>query len=401
MKKLFMSMVLILPMLIMTNCSSDDDAGVFIPPAETSTTYQLGSVADPSISGTAKFIKNTDNSTTVELQLTGTPAGGMHPAHIHFNTAAESGDIAITLGTVDGDTGFSTVTFSSLENGTAVTYDELLDFDGYINVHLSATELGTLVAQGDIGQNELTGEAKTYDLGEVDVNGISGMATFLERVNGEALAIIQLDNTPSGGMHPGHIHMNTAAEGGDIIFTFNTVNGDTGMSMTNVANLDDNTSFGYEDILNVDGYINIHESASNLGTLVAQGDIGQNELTDNSITYDLAEVDAPGISGTVMFTERANGEALAVISLINTPSGGMHPAHIHMGSVATAPGDIMFTFTPVDGDTGMSMTNVSALDDDSAFGYSDVLDFDGYVNVHLSAAQLDVLVAQGNIGSNN
>jgi hypothetical protein len=33
-------------------------------------------------------------------------------------------------------------------------------------------------------------------------------------VNGEALAIVRLKNTPAGGSHPGHIHMNTAEGGG-------------------------------------------------------------------------------------------------------------------------------------------------------------------------------------------
>ncbi len=407
MKKLFMSMVLILPMLMMTNCSSDDDAGIFIPPVETSTTYQLGSVDDPSISGTAKFIENADNSTTVELRLTGTPSGGMHPAHIHFNTAAESGDIAITLGTVDGDTGFSTVTFSALENGTAITYDELLDFDGYINVHLSATELGTLVAQGDIGQNELTGETKSYLLGEFEGTGISGSATFSERVNGEALAVIDLDGTPAGGMHPAHIHMNTALESGAIAYTFNPVDGDTGMSVGNLAVLDfgdddesNDEPITYDMLLEYDGYINVHLSEADL-TIVSQGDIGQNELTGNTMVYALNELDVPGISGTITFSERANGSALSVISIMNTPVDGMHPAHIHMGSVANAPGDILYTFPVVEGDTGMSITNISELEDGTVFGYEEIINVDGYVNVHLSAAQLDVLVAQGNIGSNN
>jgi hypothetical protein len=52
-----------------------------------------------------------------------------------------------------------------------------LNFDGYINVHLSATNLATLVAQGDIGQNELTAVSKC-SLGSVAVPNISGTATF-------------------------------------------------------------------------------------------------------------------------------------------------------------------------------------------------------------------------------
>ena len=273
MKNLKNLMILFMGVTFLASCS-DDDTNAFVGQKKV---FALGSVAVPSISGTATFIENADNSTTVELKLTGTPDGGMHPAHIHLNTAAEGGDIAITLGTVDGKTGFSTATFKKLDNGTAVTFDQILAFDGYINVHLSATELGTIVAQGDIGQNELTGVSKAYTLNEKDVPGISGTATFFERKNGEALAILDIANTPAGGMHPAHIHMGSVANApGSILLTFNPVNGDTGMSKTNVSKLDDQTAFGYKNVLTVDGYLNVHLSAEALGTIVAQGNVGVN-----------------------------------------------------------------------------------------------------------------------------
>ncbi|WP_142783531.1 hypothetical protein [Changchengzhania lutea] len=274
MRKLFIKMTLILPILFLTSCSSDDDATVFIGATQT---FELKSVVNPSISGTAKFIENEDSSTTVELNLTGTPAGGMHPAHIHYNTAAEGGEVAVVLGTVDGNTGTSTVTFSKLEDGTSVTYDDLIDFDGYINVHLSASESTTLVAQGDIGQNELTGTSKVYTLNEVAGAGISGTATFYERVNGEALATLDIVNTDAGSLHPAHIHMGSVANApGAVLFTFNEVDGDTGMSHTNVSALPDSSSFGYDDVLAVDGYVNVHLSAAEIATIVAQGNIGIN-----------------------------------------------------------------------------------------------------------------------------
>ncbi|MEO2058822.1 MAG: CHRD domain-containing protein [Mesonia sp.] len=387
-----------IPTLIMS-CSDDDDS--FDDPIfeGESVTYDLRSVADPSISGEATFVEQEDGSTIIELNIMGTPDGGMHPAHIHENTAAEGGDIAISLDPVDGSTGMSTTIVSADDNGNAVTFEELTSYDGYINVHLSAEELGTIVAQGDIGQNALTGESLSYDLDERAVEGISGAVMFEERMNGEALATIMLDGTPAGGMHPAHIHMNTAAESGAIAFTFNPVNGDTGMSMTNVSEFDDDTAFMYSDIMDYDGYVNVHLSATDLGTIVAQGDIGQNALTGESLTYTLDEVDIAGVSGTVMFEERMNGEALATIMLDGTPAGGEHPAHIHMGAVGDS-GAIAFSFNPVDGDSGMSMTNVSEFDDDTAFMYSDIMDYDGYVNVHASATDLATLAAQGNIGAN-
>jgi hypothetical protein len=55
----------------------------------------------------------------------------------------------------------------------------------------SATELNVLVAQGDIGQNRLTGISKAYSLGSVAVPTIDGTAaTFYKRVNGQALAVV-------------------------------------------------------------------------------------------------------------------------------------------------------------------------------------------------------------------
>ena len=400
MKKLSKLLLFIsIPTLIMS-CSDDDDS--FDNPIfeGESVTYDLRSVADPSISGEATFVEQEDGSTIIELNIMGTPDGGMHPAHIHENTAAEGGDIAISLDPVDGSTGMSTTIVSADDNGNAVTFEELTSYDGYINVHLGAEELGTIVAQGDIGQNALTGESLSYDLDERAVDGISGTVMFEERMNGEALATIMLNGTPAGGMHPAHIHMNTAAESGAIAFTFNPVNGDTGMSMTNVSELDDEeTAFMYSDIMDYDGYVNVHLNATDLGTIVAQGDIGQNALTGESISYDLNEIDIPGVSGTVMFEERMNGEALATIMLDGTADGGMHPAHIHMGAVGDS-GAIAYTFNVVDGATGISRSNVSALDSGDSFMYSDIASYDGYVNVHASATDLATLAAQGNIGAN-
>lgn len=395
-KKLLFAMLLLSAFAI-TSC--DDDDNDMNDPTGNSTTYDLSSVDVDGITGTAEFIENEDMSVTVNLDLDNTPDGGEHPAHIHMNTAAEGGNIAISLGMVDGDSGESSITFSTMDDGTSITYAELLNFDGYINVHRSSNELETIIAQGDIGQNTLTGEEIEYELMTRDVDGVSGTATFKERENGEALAILSLENTPVDGEHPAHIHMNTAAEGGDIAYTFTPVNGETGMSQSNVATFDDGSPFEYLDLLNYDGYVNVHLSANELGTIIAQGDIGENQLTGTSTTYDLMTVDVAGITGEAIFYERKNGEALAVLDIENTPMDGMHPSHIHANS-ASETGPIVFTFNIVNGETGISRTNVSTLDDQTQFGYDDVNSFDGYINVHLSADDLATIVAQGNIGSN-
>jgi hypothetical protein len=57
-------------------------------------------------------------------------------------------------------------------------------------------------------------------------------------VNGEAYAIVK--KYPAGGSHPTHSYEYGCW--GGIAFTFKPVNGDTGISATNVSKLNDNTT---------------------------------------------------------------------------------------------------------------------------------------------------------------
>lgn len=386
-------------LLFFTACDEDDS---YTPPnpEQPSRAYRFNALNGAQVAGYVKFTQNDDNTTEALIFVEGTEAGNTHPAHIHANSAAEGGDIAIPLEPVNGATGRSTTTLN-------VSYEEILTYDGYVNVHLSENDL-TVVAQTDIGGNELTGTTKTYALGERANSGNTGSLLLQQRKSGATLATITLDsvqNLTDGAMHPAHIHANTAAEGGGIIVDFNPVSGTTGNSVTHIEATNDGTPLTYEGIVGTDdaagfdGYVNVHLSADNLGTLVVQGDIGANELTGESVTYPLAERAVPGIKGEAIFEQRQNGETLVTLSLEGTPEGGMHPAHIHSNTAAQG-GGIVVTFNPVNGSTGMSMTNVATTDDGTAITYDSLLNYNGYVNVHLSAEALGTIVAQGDMGQN-
>ncbi|PKG43712.1 hypothetical protein CXF67_03535 [Psychroflexus sp. MES1-P1E] len=295
MNRNLLAFLMIIP-LFFISCSDDDGYTDPEPTELNSKIYTLGTVGDFGVSGTAKFIENSDATLSIELDLQNTPAGGVHPAHIHFNTAVESGGIALTLEDVNGDTGESATTFTTLNDGTAITYQELIDFNGYINVHLSATELSTLVAQGDIGQNELTGETISYDLNERDVAGINGTVEFAKRVNQTTLVSINLTGTPADGSHPAHIHENDIATTGNIIVGLNPVSGDSGISKTQVSTLVGGAEVTYTELLTINAYVNVHLSDADLDTIVAQGNIGSNAGTDpggaESKTYDVTNTGA-------------------------------------------------------------------------------------------------------------
>lgn len=267
---------------LFTACDDSSSSGPDFTGEET--VYQLSELNSSGVSGTATFVEIEGGTTLVVVQLSGTPADGSHPAHIHMNTAAEGGGIAISLEAINGSNGLSETTIETTDAGDVITYDELVAYDGYINVHLSAQDLGTVVAQGDIGGNAFTGSETQYALEERNSTGVSGTVTFLERVNGSTLGVIELSGTPQGGMHPAHIHENSASQGGGIAVSFNTVDGDTGMSRTQIDAKDDGTSLSYDDIVSYNGYVNVHLSPDDLGTIVAQGNIGSNSSSATTTT---------------------------------------------------------------------------------------------------------------------
>ncbi len=150
----WMISLLLIAGLGLTSCNGDDDDdnGNGDPQVQ-ERTYTLDPVSDPSIYGTVTFERQSDGSTLVTIDLIGTTAGNSHPSHIHANSASEGGPIVIDLTNVDGATGMSETLVTEENDGDPVTFDDLLIYDGYVNVHLSSSNLATLVAQGDIGSN--------------------------------------------------------------------------------------------------------------------------------------------------------------------------------------------------------------------------------------------------------
>jgi Cu/Zn superoxide dismutase len=259
--------------LFVTGCNDDDNK---VEPSLTgqSKTYTLNSVSNPAISGTVKFAERNDNSTVVTIDLDGTTAG-THPAHIHENTAAETGGIIIDLNSVNGSDGISETIVSKLNNGTAIKYSELLMLNGYVNVHASATDLATLIAQGDIGQNELTASSTTYALTAVNDSGVNGTVTFAKRVSGATLVTVALTGASPTANYPIYIYDNDVATTGPVAINLNNYLGSTGKSVTSVRKLINNTAITYDGLTDFNGHVNVGTSATD-PAYVAQGNIGSN-----------------------------------------------------------------------------------------------------------------------------
>ena len=384
---------------------SDSELGVLVAKGDIGayalsgieTSVPVISLTSESIQGVIRFAERVNGETLITITLSGTSDGMDHPAHIHANSISENGSILISLNNVDGATGLSETNVAQMDNGTPVTYDDIIDLNGHLKIHQSETNFSTIVATGDVGQNVLTGRSEEYMISANTTDNISGVAVFSERISGVTLITMTLQGTSEGINHATHIHLNTVLEGGPIDISLNNVNGVTGESITNVREKDNGTPITYEDLVAFNGHIVVHPGTGQF-TIIAKGDIGQNTFTGESKLYTLTPSLADNIGGTALFEERNNGSTLVTLIMEGTTSGNNHATHIHKNTSLEG-GSIVVSFNNINGETGISKTNIRTLDDGTPVSYADLINFDGHIVVHPSPLQFTI-VARGDIGQN-
>jgi hypothetical protein len=115
---------------------------------------------------------------------------------------------------------------------------------------------------------------------------------------------------------------------------------------------------------------------------------GGGESGSGEVVVDLTEQNGSGESGTATLT--TDGEKTKVVIALDNPATVPQPAHIHEGSCADLDPNPAYGLDNVI--AGKSTTLV-----DRPLG--ELRDRDYAINVHKSAAQLDVYVACGEFGS--
>lgn len=145
------SFALLLTIIIITGCdcgNEQPDAAMFTGKSKV---YALHSVSNPAIEGIIKFAERRDDVTLVALYLKGISEENSHPAFIHTNSLEETGEVSITLNPVTGKNGVSETMVKQKNDGTPLDYDQLRELKGYVTVHLSQSDMETIIAQGNIG----------------------------------------------------------------------------------------------------------------------------------------------------------------------------------------------------------------------------------------------------------
>lgn len=270
--KFYLPTLFILSFLFLWTACSDSSTGN-LPDDLTgeSVDYELNSSDDSTVDGNVSFDERVEGDIQVTIKLSGLDEDEEYLVGVYSNTVLDDGELLIDLKTVDGSSGERELIISVDEDGESLSYDDLLEINGHIRVYHS-DDSDTILANADIGGNALTGETLEVELEEIDESGVSGEVEFFERRNGTVLAVIEVTGI-SGVENPvAHIH---EEESDTELFTFNPIDSETGISRTNMNELEDGTPFSFEDLEELEAHIHIHPSESDQ-TVIARAELGNN-----------------------------------------------------------------------------------------------------------------------------
>ena len=143
--------LMLFAIVLFTSCSGDDN----IEPTGINEiivdqqAYNLTAVNGSGIIGTVTFTRDSNENTTILIELTNTNTEE-HPAYVRFNNAAEGGPIAVTLEPCT--CAVSTTVVTQLDDGTPIDFNKLLNMDGHVTIENSPSN-DELIAVVDIGIN--------------------------------------------------------------------------------------------------------------------------------------------------------------------------------------------------------------------------------------------------------
>ena len=131
---------LALPLFLFA-CADDQDVESAYTGNEVQLTMIPGTVQGNTTSGTLKVKERTDGLAEIQIELENVLKNASHPVHLHFGDLAADGNVATYLNNIIESRGMgkSTTVLRELDNGSIITYDDFLQFDGSIKVHFEAS----------------------------------------------------------------------------------------------------------------------------------------------------------------------------------------------------------------------------------------------------------------------
>jgi len=239
----------ILSVILLFTLSACSDSGTGSPPGELtgeSVEFDLKSVGDSSIDGKVLFEERIDGFTRVTITLNGLDEGTDYTVQFYTGTTLDEGDPIIELDHVEGSSGEIVQVLSADAEGNTITYEDLLEIDAHLRVY-EVDDTGTTLAVIDIGKNALTGEVHEFEFEEVNSSGVHGNVEFHERVSGKILAVIYLEGSADKDEFVAKLYEKDE-ENVNPLFEFNPFDSESGLSKTNMAEFENDSSVEFEEL---------------------------------------------------------------------------------------------------------------------------------------------------------
>lgn len=162
MKRIGISLASLTLVLILGACQSDGGQSEF-----TGNQVQLelipGTVAGNTTTGTLLIRERTDGLAQLDITMNNVLSGAQHPVHLHFGSLDDDGDVATFLTTLieENGVGRSSTVLTRLDNGTSLTYNDMVTFNGSIKIHFEASGPleDSLLGSTNVGINSADNEA--------------------------------------------------------------------------------------------------------------------------------------------------------------------------------------------------------------------------------------------------
>jgi plastocyanin len=138
--------------------------------------------------------------------------------------------------------------------------------------------------------------------------------------------------------HPAHIHAGTCDELGDVVFPLNDVASIAAEATPAavagagdaVARSATTVDASLDELLAAEHAINVHESAENIGTYIACGNL-TGPATDGELLIALEELNGSGYAGEAHLVDNGDGTTTVTVTLMSTGTLAGTPVAAHAG----------------------------------------------------------------------
>ncbi|XOV93911.1 MAG: hypothetical protein ACFHWX_04225 [Bacteroidota bacterium] len=145
-------LIFLLPVLLFA-CDINQSADV----VNRSVEYPMRQANYNPVYGSVKVTELEPGKIEISIKVENTRSGLDHPAHLHFGSVSEVGELAFKLSPLDGTTGTSVTVLDQekMSNGEVLTYDGFLNMNGSIKIHMDNLYFKNMVlSYANVGANE-------------------------------------------------------------------------------------------------------------------------------------------------------------------------------------------------------------------------------------------------------